>query len=318
MSAMFANSISNFANSVTGAIREAAERTGAGFEYLMKTAMRESSLDPQAKADTSSATGLFQFIDQTWLATLKEQGAGLGYGAEADKISRLSGGRYAVTDPADRKQIMDLRFDPKANAVMAGAFTQRNAQVLNDALGRQPTDGELYIAHFLGAGGAAKFISSAQSTPSTNAAALFPDAAEANRSIFFDKSGAARSMADVYKVLVRKHDAADVGVASALSSKMRAQAIASRPAASEADTAPLPTGPLFQTMFAAGARGPVSPTVASLWGGGQGAFPVDLGARAPMRGVEMSSQRRMDVARPGAIGAPLDLAQFLKPAARGR
>src|SRR6058998_3895754 len=69
---------------ITGAIRQAAGQTGASFQYLLATAQIESGLNPTRKAPTSSATGLFQFIDQTWLATMKEAGPGLGYGRYAD------------------------------------------------------------------------------------------------------------------------------------------------------------------------------------------------------------------------------------------
>src|ERR1700755_2742468 len=96
------------ATRVTGAIRDAARTTGAGFEYLLNTALRESNLNPDAKARSSSATGLFQFIDQTWLGTMKQSGATLGYGKYADAITKTSSGRYAVADPAMRREIMAL------------------------------------------------------------------------------------------------------------------------------------------------------------------------------------------------------------------
>src|SRR2546429_3404 len=150
----------DIATRVTGAIRDAARVTGAGFEYLLNTALRESNLNPNAKAKTSSAAGLFQFIDQTWLGTMKQSGTALGYGKYADAISKTSAGRYVVKDPAMRNEIFALRKDPTANSVMAGAFANSNAKVLTDRLGRTPTDGELYMAHFLGASGAAR--SSAQ------------------------------------------------------------------------------------------------------------------------------------------------------------
>src|ERR1700730_13402639 len=88
------------ATRVTGAIRDAAKVTGAGFEYLLNTAVRESNLDPAAKAKSSSATGLFQFIDQTWLGTMKQSGAALGYAKYANAITQTSSGRYTVADPA--------------------------------------------------------------------------------------------------------------------------------------------------------------------------------------------------------------------------
>jgi hypothetical protein len=47
-----------------GPIRDAARATSASFDYLLKTTLRELNLNPGAKAPTSSATGLFQFIDQ--------------------------------------------------------------------------------------------------------------------------------------------------------------------------------------------------------------------------------------------------------------
>ena len=51
---------------VYDAIKNAAAKTGVNFTYLMEKAAVESSFNPDAKAKTSSATGLFQFIEQTW------------------------------------------------------------------------------------------------------------------------------------------------------------------------------------------------------------------------------------------------------------
>src|ERR1043166_8952027 len=196
----------DIATRVTGAIRDAARQTGAGFDYLLNTAIRESNLNPNAKAKTSSATGLFQFIDQTWLGTMKQSGGSLGYGKYADAITRTPQGKFVVNDPAMRREIMALRKDPTANAVMAGAFANSNAKVLNDRLGRKPSDGELYMAHFLGASGAARFIKAAEARPDAKAANYFPRAAQANSSIFYDKQGGARSLKQVYAGLVAKHD----------------------------------------------------------------------------------------------------------------
>ena len=109
---------------VTGAIRQAARMTGADFKYLLATAQVESNLNPNAQASTSSARGLFQFTEQTWLTTLKEQGGPLGYGPYANAITRQPSGDYAVADPRMTQAIMNLRSDPNANALMAGAFTK--------------------------------------------------------------------------------------------------------------------------------------------------------------------------------------------------
>jgi hypothetical protein len=201
--------------SVTGAIQKAAKLTGTSFQYLLATAKVESNLNPDAAARTSSAGGLFQFIEQTWLQTLKEAGPALGYGHYAAAISQDESGRFSVTDPKMRAEIMNLRRDPAANATMAGAFTQSNAAYLKERLGRKPTDGELYIAHFMGANGAARLIGQASDNPDANAAELFPGAARANKSIFFDKSGKPRNFAEVASALSGKFDVAQAASAPA-------------------------------------------------------------------------------------------------------
>ena len=188
---------------VLGAIRGASQKTGVDFSYLLKTANRESALDPQAKASTSSATGLFQFIDQTWLQTVKEDGPSLGLSSFADKIKKTSSGRYMVDDATARQTILDMRKDPEISAQMAAAFTRRNHTHLTETLGRQPSAGELYIAHFMGAGGASDFIRLVADNPDGSAAATFPQQARANRSIFFDSSGKELPAAAVYDKLVR-------------------------------------------------------------------------------------------------------------------
>jgi hypothetical protein len=202
-------------STVAGAIRQASAATGTSFNYLLATARVESGLNPQAGASTSSARGLFQFIEQTWLGTIKQSGAELGYGRYAAAISVNSSGHYQVTDPEMRKEILALRNDPTANATMAGAFTRANADSLANKLGRAPSEGELYIAHFLGAGGAAQLISLAANNPNANASQYFPGAAAANSSIFFDRStGAARTLAQVRDVLTARYDVAARGGAS--------------------------------------------------------------------------------------------------------
>src|ERR1700742_1543423 len=109
IAARISGATTDVATRVTGAIRDAAKATGAGFEYLLNTAVRESNLNPDAKAKSSSATGLFQFIDQTWLGTMKQSGTNLGYGKYADAISKTESGRYVVNDPKMREQIFALR-----------------------------------------------------------------------------------------------------------------------------------------------------------------------------------------------------------------
>ena len=186
---------------VTGAIKQASSSTGTSFQFLLATAKMESDFNPSAGASTSSARGLYQFIDQTWLATVKEAGADLGYGQFANAITKTRSGNYTVDNPSARQAIMKLRDDPAASSVMAAALTQSNSFQLTGQIGRRPTDGELYMAHFMGAGGAARLISAAEDSPKSSAAAMFPNAAVANRSIFYDREGHARSVSEVYAEL---------------------------------------------------------------------------------------------------------------------
>src|SRR5580700_4338416 len=193
---------------IAGAIKQAASTTGTSFEYLLTTAKMESDFNPKAGASTSSAHGLFQFIDQTWLGTVKEAGAQLGYGGYADAITKTKSGDYTVSNPTARKAIMKLRDDPAAASSMAAVLTNSNSFKLTGRIGRRPTDSELYMAHFMGVGGAAKLISNAEDNPQASGARLFPNAAAANRSIFYDKSGRARSVSQVYSELTTRYASA--------------------------------------------------------------------------------------------------------------
>ena len=193
---------------LAGTIRQASTTTGVSFNYLVAAAKIESNLNPNAAAPTSSARGLYQFIEQTWLGTVKEAGAAFGYDRYANAITRTASGGYEVSDPAMRREILSLRKDPAANAAMAGVLTKSNSFKLTGTLGRRPTDGELYIAHFLGAGGASRLISNAENNPQANAASMFPRAAAANRSIFYDRGGNARTVAQVYGELTGRFQVA--------------------------------------------------------------------------------------------------------------
>ncbi len=179
------------------AIASASRRTGVDFSYLMGQARLESSFNPQARARTSSASGLYQFIDATWLGVVEKHGAAHGLGWAADAIQRGRDGRLRVADPAMRRQIMDLRFQPEAAAAMAGEFAADNGRYLENRLGRAAAPVDLYLAHFLGPAGAARFLGRHDADPNAAAAPEFGRQAAANRSIFYDRAGAPRSFAEI-------------------------------------------------------------------------------------------------------------------------
>ena len=185
---------------ITDALTSAAHETGVDFRYLLSTAQRESSLNPLAKSKTSSASGLFQFIDQTWLSTVKAHGPKHGLEGAAAAIEEGAGGQLRVADPARKQAILALREDPRISALMAGELAKDSRTELQQSLGRQVNSGELYLAHFLGPREAGRFLNSASADPSAPAATQFPEAAAANHSVFYG-SGGARSFTQVQDFL---------------------------------------------------------------------------------------------------------------------
>jgi soluble lytic murein transglycosylase-like protein len=288
----------NASPQVAGAIRQAATSTGASFNYLLATAQIESNFNPAAQAATSSAKGLYQFIDQTWLGTMKAAGRALGLDHLASAISRGEDGRFEVQDTTAKQAIMNLRGDAKVSALMAGHYAQANAAQLKDGLGRAPTEGELYIAHFLGADGAAKLIDAATNRPTTRGADLFPSAAQANRPIFFDRSGNARTALGVYRELTGRYETARANVGADIAATPLRGALPAEPAAArvpdpagiaQAYAAAQPVAyaaaskppAAFQSIFSDPGRQGVAPVVRTLWttpgdGAVQGPKPRNL------------------------------------------
>ena len=197
-----ASNVTSIRSVVESAIQRASSATGVDFTFLMGAAKRESGFNPNAKAGTSSASGLFQFVDQTWLGTLKKHGAKYGYARYADLIQQGPDGRFRVAGDEARKTVMSLKLDPHAASLMAGELTSDHASYLRGRVGRSPTAGELYAAHFLGPQGSARLIEAANASPSASAAAMFPDAAAANRSIFY-REGRPATVGEVYANLTK-------------------------------------------------------------------------------------------------------------------
>lgn len=191
---------------IVNAIQSAANKTGVNFSFLMRKASQESSFDPSATASTSSATGLFQFTSQTWLHMIKTYGDEYGLGNYAAQITKGADGRLSVADSAARQAILALRKDPRISAEMAGELDKENAAALERKVGGKIGATELYLAHFLGATGAGRFIKAMRSTPNAAAAELMPTAASANRTVFYDKVGNPRSLQQVYQKFAQKFE----------------------------------------------------------------------------------------------------------------
>ena len=180
---------------VLGAIRDASASSGVNFAYLLQQAKVESNFNPEIKAKTSSATGLYQFINSTWMSMIEQYGAKHGID----------------TQGKTKQEILDLRKDPEIAANMAAEFAGENERFLNAHWGGDVGSTELYLAHFLGAPNAAAFLNARDENSMKPAALLFPSAAKANRNVFYDtKTGRPKTLDEVYAFFDNKFQIEDI------------------------------------------------------------------------------------------------------------
>jgi hypothetical protein len=175
-------------SAVTNAIKTASAKTGVSFSYLMEKAAAESNFNPTIKARTSSATGLFQFIESTWMDMVDKHGA-----------------KYGIDKNASKNELLNLRKDPALASFMAAEFAQGNKEYLQQTVGGKIGNTELYFAHFMGAAGASAFLSQLKKNPLNIAADIFPKEARANKGVFYDsKTGQPRTLQQVYDFFDKK------------------------------------------------------------------------------------------------------------------
>ena len=182
---------------VVASIQKAAQANQVDFDYLLAQAKVESALNPQARAKTSSATGLFQFTSSTWLNVVRRHGDKVGLSAEAAELNSTKASSASVA------KVLALRQEPALSAELAARFALDNAKSLNSAGHTAVGPTELYLAHFLGAGGATTFLNGLRDSPNQAAAKALPQAANANTSIFYD-GAAPRSYREIYDRFAQK------------------------------------------------------------------------------------------------------------------
>ena len=162
---------------------EAAKIADMDPALLMAIADKESSFAPKAKASTSSASGLFQFVEAAWFKALRSFGWRHGHEQEAKAIQ---GDDVA---PQKRAELLRLRNDPYLSAVLAAEMLKHDGEGIASRLGRPLTQGETYLIHFLGPEDAERFMKKMDDDPRASAAALLPKAAKANKPIFYERQG---------------------------------------------------------------------------------------------------------------------------------
>lgn len=166
---------------------QAGKSKGVDPSLLVAIANIESSLNPMAKAATSSALGLFQFVDATWRDLVTR------YGKE-DGVSLDS----------------EHRTDPRASSLMMCELIKENQNYLWNKGIKDLSKTDLYLAHFLGPNKAMKFIAQKRANGSVLGSTMFPSEAYVNRSVFFSKVGATvsdstpRTLNEIYDIFTEK------------------------------------------------------------------------------------------------------------------
>jgi Transglycosylase SLT domain len=190
-------------------VLRAAEATGVDPAYMMALADKESSFIPDIKAPTSSAQGLFQFIERTWLEVVRDFGPRHGMDVAARLIETVNG-QPAIQNELLRDWVLGLRRDPYLSAVMAAEMLKRDKAKIERRIGRELERSELYLMHFLGAESAGKLLQLIEAKPKQSAPKVFPAAARANRTLFFAQERRKKvrqlSVAEVYDKLDRMID----------------------------------------------------------------------------------------------------------------
>ncbi len=205
------NQVSNIANkqvpeSILAAIKNAANKTGVDFSFLVEKAGAESNFNPDIKAKTSSATGLFQFIESTWLGMVKKHGAKHGLEQYAQHIENKNG-KLCINNCDVKNRVLEMRKDPKIASLMAAEFSSDNQKYLKENTNGKVGETELYFAHFMGAKGATEFLNNKDQNGTRIASNLFTKEARANKNVFFDKNtGKARSLNEVYDFFADKFE----------------------------------------------------------------------------------------------------------------
>lgn len=170
-------------------VRHAAQATGDKLPYMMALAAQESAFDNNARpldskgCATSSAVGLYQFTDDTWLAMMHRHGAEHGLGHLSRHIKVTQSGSIItsakVDDPFIRQTIMDLRRDPHVAAAMGAELAGESRHVADM--------GDRYMFHFLGAGAGQQLLAASKNNPSASAADMFQAEAISNKGVFYKK-----------------------------------------------------------------------------------------------------------------------------------
>lgn len=174
-------------------IKRSAKTSTKQIDYAKSTGIVDETGKP-----TSSAMGVFQFTKGTWLDTVRDPSVAAALGIDPMKTSE--------------EALLAMRGDPRASTIAAAAYATKNKKTMENSLGREVSDAELYMAHFMGAGAAISFINAYKNNPQQDATALLPETAKANKPVFYN-NGKARTVQEVYSNIAQDFNIAPSRVA---------------------------------------------------------------------------------------------------------
>ena len=181
-------------------IEKASAATRVSANYLLALARQESGCRSDAQAATSTAYGMFQFIESTWLIAIHRHGAKYGERRLAEAVALDPSGRPVMRQPAMRREVLAKRGDAHLAAYLAAELALENAAHIRRHRRAPLTATDLYLAHFLGAHGATEFLQVLDRQPARHAHEFLPRAASANPRVFFERGNRTRprTVAGVY------------------------------------------------------------------------------------------------------------------------
>ena len=186
--------------------------TGVDFKLLVVTAMIESDLGRMTISSSSSARGIYQFIEPTWLVLMKRYGERIGYKAYADMIEINKKTRQPQVTHGGiimRQKILDLRYNKRIASLVKAYQIKDEERVLKSFKNGQNINiTDHYIAHMLGLSLARTFYQLKQSESAVILSNLknrkFHEAISLNRSFFYNANGSGLNASDAYGQFEKK------------------------------------------------------------------------------------------------------------------
>lgn len=202
-----------FDERLSASIYKASAKTGVDFELMVLKARMESDYGRATIAQHTSARGVFQYIEPTWLTLMRRYGDEIGYGhyAKAIKRAKYPGLPYIEgNNPYLKAEILALRHDLDASAMLQAYQVREETDVIKSMKRGRVTATDHYIVHMLGVPLAKEFFKmrahAPQSSPARSRTPAMREAASLNRAFFYSgkRPLAAREVYAKYEARVGK------------------------------------------------------------------------------------------------------------------